>query len=171
MSRQYINGYMYPVFNIYTASGTFLEAVTLDLCGTEGLKEYYNFEMILNKQDNLEEYTKVKGIKLEFELNYNEYANATLMSNIEKIIDAILNNHKIYIYPRADYLWRVYEVIYTGDIIELGILKGGEYARGMKGVVLKFRTKNKITKLNWINPNNILYSGRTTPVFKGQLIT
>jgi hypothetical protein len=151
----YINGYRYPRFIIKTSAGLAVETINLSLCGRDGLLETYDFNLVTVEQENMSKYQKSIGGKITFTLNYSDHSNRTNSLNIGKIIDYILeiHNYKIFLIPRSEYTWRVFEVIYSGDPIDLQIAKGGVNSRGMKGLVLKFETKDKVTDVNWWNPS------------------
>jgi hypothetical protein len=150
----YINGYRYPRFIIYTSAGVFVETINMDLCGPDGLKETYDFNIIEVEQENMTVYQKSIGGRITFELNYSQHSSRNNSLNIGKLIDYILetHNYKIFLTPRIEYTWRNFEVVYTGNPIDLRISKGGSSARGMKDMILTFKTKEKITDLNWWNP-------------------
>ncbi len=150
----YINGYKYPRFIIKTSAGAAVETINLSLCGNDGLIETYDFNLVTVEQENMTKYQKSIGGKITFTLNYSDHSNRTNSLSIGSLINYILEiqDYKIYLIPRSEYTWRVFEVIYSGEAIDLQIAKGGVNARGMKGLVLKFETKEKVLDVNWWNP-------------------
>ena len=154
MSYQYVTGYSYPMFKIYSGT-TLIESINLDYCGAEGLFETYE---LLGYEHNFTDYSTsqaIQGVHYYFDLSYSEYSDMTNSLKIKRIVNYAIDGNKIYIYPRADILNRFYEVILIRDNITLGILKGGILAAGNKGIKIKFRTKNKLPYLDWLNVNDL----------------
>lgn len=156
--KNFITGHSYPLFKIYNGN-TYIEDISLNLCGVDGLKESYESFGVKHELLSFTTVTKWKGMHINFKLSYSEYSNKDNSLKIMKLLNYIINGYKIILYPRADILSRSFEVIFVGEPFELGIMKGGLHATGNKLITLSFKTKYLQTSINWVDPDNI-----STPV-------
>ncbi len=152
---EYITGYSKPRFLIINSSGLIIDTIDLNLCGTDGLTENYEFYLAKHNLLNYSEVTYFYGYHINFNLSYSEYSNKTNSLAISKLINHILNNYKLIIVPRIDILNRYYNVNYTGDSITLNILNNGANSIGNKSIELNFRTSELQTQMKWLNPDDL----------------
>lgn len=154
--KNYINGYSTPKFVIKDPdSQAIIDTIELNLCGSDGLSEEYEFIAIKHKLLNYSEYSKWMGYFINFTLSYSEYSSKSNSLKVMALINYILYGCDITLYPRTDVLSRVFDVNFAGDSMKLGILRGGINSVGNKGIELSFRTKNILTEINWIDPDEI----------------
>jgi hypothetical protein len=134
----FVNGYKNPRFVIRNQDNSFVENIDLMECGKEGLLETHDPEYIRQKLWRGRLTQEFQGWRLIFTLNYNEFINSPNMMKVVKIIDYVnIGDKRIYIVPRVDNVGRFYEVFHDGPI-DLGIMRGGKFAKGNKHVKLKF---------------------------------
>lgn len=149
---QYINGYDKPKFIIMN-NNAFVDSIELNLTDSEGLTEQYEFIQIEHSLFNYSQTKYFAGFYIYFTLSYKSWSDAENSLKIKKLINYILSNiYTIYLIPRIDDN-RIYIVNYVGDGLQLNIMKNKINAIGNRGLELKFRTKDKINKLDWTNPN------------------
>lgn len=143
-----VTGYSSPHFDIYYDDYTLLDSIDLKLCDSTGLTEDYEFISI---EHNLIDYSTIQtylGYYITFTLSYAEWSDAENSLKIKNLINYSLNNYRIFIQPRID-LARSFEVNMLRDGFSLGIMKNGIKAIGNTGIVLKYKTKYKLTELDW----------------------
>jgi len=160
MSR-FINGYRNPVFKIFHGS-TLLDTISLPITGVGGLVETIQERRIVHELTNFTLLNKVFGYTLHWNLPYSEYANKETMLLIQQLLRYHKAGYQIILIPRADLSRRFFEVLYTGDSLEMGIKKGGANAVGNNLVTIEFTTKYLTDDINWIDPDTIQYIGFNT---------
>lgn len=154
----FINGWRHPVFKIFN-NNILLDTIELPIVGISGLVETIQERRIVHELTNFTLLNKIFGYTLRWNLPYTEYANKTTILKIQQILRYHKAGYKIILYPRADLTRRFFEVLYTGDEMEMGIKKGGSNAIGNNLVNIEFTTKYLIDDINWIDPDTIQYIG------------
>ncbi len=152
-TKKYINGYDKPKFLIYYNDYTYVETIELNLCDEDGLTEEYEFLYIEHKLLDYSEEKLFNGLHIYFILSYKSWSDNTNSMKIKKLLNYSLGNYRIFIFPRVDD-YRNYEVNFTGDSFNLNMMKNGMNAIGNTGIELKYKTKYKLTELDWSDPNN-----------------
>jgi hypothetical protein len=156
--KKYVNGYREPKFIIKDIDNNLIENIVLDLTNEAGLIEENEFIYIKHNLLNGNTITKYDGFNINFTLNYDQYLSKTNTVKIDRLIYYILQNNIIDLQPRFEEYRRVFEVVYTGEPLTLGLLKGGLNSAGNYGYVLKFRTKYKQIELINYDPDTIKYT-------------
>lgn len=155
MSYQFVNGYTYPMFRIIDDKGQ-TEYVNLDYCGANGLTESNEFIYLNHTLIDYSTIQQVQGMHIHFDLDYADYSDSSNTLNIQKVLNAFLNQdigYKVYLYPRAENLNRYFEIILESQEVAIGIMKGGNNAVGNNRITLKFRTKNLQRYMTWDDTN------------------
>lgn len=150
---EFVNGYQYPKFEIYDSNNNFVDTFTLHCPNESGMVEEYETKGIVHDLLSYERYTNWKGYHIYFTINYDEWTKLENTLLIKNLMNYIIGNYKIFLYPRSDNRYLKWEVVYMGDTFSLGILKGGLKADGNYGIVLKFRTKYIQTNIKWMRYN------------------
>lgn len=154
----FVNGWRHPIFRIYNNS-ILIDTIELPITGVEGLVETIRERRIQHELTDFTLLHKVFGFTISWNLPYSEYANKVTMLNIQQILRYHKAGYKIILIPRADLPRRNFEVLYTGEEIEMGIKKGGSAAVGNRLVNIQFTTKYLLDDFNWIDPDTIQYIG------------
>lgn len=154
----FINGWRHPIFRIYN-NNILLDTIELPIVGASGLVETIQERRIVHELTNFTLLNKIFGYTIRWSLPYSEYANKATMLKIQQILRYHKAGYKIILTPRADLTRRFFEVLYTGEEIEMGIKKGGSNAVGNQLVNIEFTTKYLIDDINWIDPDTIQYIG------------
>ena len=153
----FINGYSTPRILIKDINNNLIETVDLMLTGSDGLTEEYEFFYIEHNLINYSTVKTFKGYHINFNLSYTEYSPKSNSFKIMNLINYIFqNNYKLILYPRSEILSRYFEVNFSGNPLELGIMRGGSKAIGNHGIELNFRTKYLQTNLNWLDPDDVI---------------
>ncbi|MBE2228249.1 MAG: hypothetical protein IAE93_12925 [Ignavibacteria bacterium] len=155
----FLNGWKNPVFKVYDSNHFLLDTISLPITGSEGFTETIQDRKIEHELLNYTLYQKVYGFTILFRLPYTEYANKETMKKIQQLIRYHKSGYKLVLTPRADVPRRSFIVVYTGDELDQGIKKGGSSAVGNRLVNLEFTTKDLIDDPNWIDPDEIQYTG------------
>lgn len=157
-----INGCGRPVVRLVSADPE-LETeitVTLPLTNSQGLTETYEVKKISHElicldpaQPQIINAQRIIGYMITFTLNYNRWVTGrTLYESFKKIFDAAKAGWKIILQPRDDAPWREFEVILANETLELGLNKGGAFARSHRLPVLIFRSAKLEPDLKWFPP-------------------
>lgn len=157
-----INGWKNSIIDFYynpPLSGLY-KRFELQMCGENGLvesKEDLKTEHFLLNDKHIQE---LRGWRLTWTLDWSEYANNTLMLQLEEIWQLEkLKIYKMVLFPRADTFRRAFEVYNSGDTFEFGLNGGGgENTFGHDFVVVQFTTVNKVEDLNYIDLDAIQYT-------------
>lgn len=138
----FVNGYRNPKFKVYSANDVLLFEKVFPECNKDGFKERHEPVQIVKELIDYNHKPKLYGWRIKFRLNYNLWITANTMLKFKDIVDAFANDNtiKIYLTPRSDNADRYFKVYYSGDAIDLGILKGGKNSPGNYGVVIEFTT-------------------------------
>ena len=154
----FVNGYSYPIFRIYSSAGVLLDTIELPLTGKDGLREKFNELSIRHEFLNYSRRKSFQGLHIDFTLNYSEFTNKTTSAKIFHLLNYETQGKTIHLQPRADVGARNFEVIGFNDSIELGILKGGQYASGNHGITLNYSTAVKQDYYQVTDPDNVAIS-------------
>lgn len=159
----YINGYGYPVFKIYNSSNTLLATYSFPYtneggCLEENIPRYKTAVNINNTK-----YSVIKGWHKKWTLHYDNFIKLTDSLNLAELLKYFASeSYQRIFYPRNDnYLYK-FDVNCTNASFLLGILKGGLYAPGNKGIIIELETRTELTELGWMNPT-------LTPRYIGRL--
>lgn len=160
MSTTYVNGYNNPSFIFHKSDGTFVEEISLPITNEAGLIEDYSPEEVNIKLLNKTKVQKFLGWSLALTLNYDRYVSAATLLKISRIINYCKGATeygvcRCTIVPRSDNPGRQFRVLHTGDILSIGIHKGGSRASGHKLPVLKFETISLVKSLPITNMDDI----------------
>lgn len=156
----FLNGWRHPVFKIYN-NNILLDTIDLPITGAEGLIETIQDRKIEHELLNFSIYQKVYGFTIVWQLPYTEYANKATMKKIQNLLRYHKSGYDIVLTPRADIPRRHFPVVYTGDELAHGIKKGGANSVGNRLVNIEFTTKYLLDDPNWIDPDEIQYTGFT----------
>lgn len=158
----FVNGYSEPRFVVRLQSNNSLvDTIDLDLTAEDGLIERYTPEMdIVHVLLSGEKTKRPKGYRITFELDYSfsNRANTFKIASLLNYASAVTGNeatYKFILFPRVDVLSRFYEVIYIGEPVDLGIMKGGANAPGNKLIRIAFETVNLQNQVGWLNPDDL----------------
>lgn len=151
----YVNGYSYPMFKIFTSTGTLIESINLDYCGNEGLVETVEFISVKHNYTDYSTAMTFSGVHYYFDLSYVDYSDKTNTLAIKRILNYAIDGNKIILYPRSDVLCRMFEVLLISDNISIGIMKGGYYSVGNRLLKIKFRTKDLQPYVDFVNPDDL----------------
>lgn len=157
----FINGWKWPVFKIYDSANNnvLLASITLPIVNASGLIERVQTLNITHEFNSRKLVQRILGYRITWTLPYDEYAKGDTMMKIQEILRHCKTGRTIFLTPRADLPTRSFEVIYTGEELDMGIKRGGVNAVGNKLTVIEFTTKNMIDDIGWVNPNDIIYTG------------
>ncbi|MBE2228466.1 MAG: hypothetical protein IAE93_14010 [Ignavibacteria bacterium] len=157
-----INGYGHPVIKLISVDSDIETevTVTLPLTNSGGLIESYEVKKISHELISLNPEApdiinaqRILGYMITFTLNYNRWiAGEALYDSFKKIFEAAKAGWKIVLQPRDDAPWREFEVILANETLELGINKGGRFARTHRLPVLVFRSARLEPELKWFPP-------------------
>jgi len=154
----FLNGYKNPIFKIYD-DNIIIETIALPIVNASGLIENVQTLNITHEFNSRKFVQKILGFRISWSLPYDEYARVDTMMKIQQILRHCKTGRKIVLTPRADLPTRNFEVIYTGEELQMGIKRGGANAVGNRLTVIEFTTKNMVDDIGWINPNDIIYTG------------
>lgn len=153
--RQYVNGYSYPQFKIYSGN-TLIETIDLNLTDTSGLVEEYEFYYINHQLIDYTNYKNIQGFHINFNLSYESYSKKSNTLNIKKLLDYFISNdYTIILTPRYDFQLNAWEVVLLNDILEIGLLRNGINAVGNRLINLQFKTKYIQTKIPWYDLDDL----------------
>jgi hypothetical protein len=154
-----INGYGRPVLKLQSSDPGLESEITvsLPLTNSQGLIESYEVKKISHELISLNPEApdiinaqQILGYIITFTLNYNRWiAGEALYDSVKKIFDAAKAGWKIILMPRDDAPWREFEVILANETLELGLNKGGSFARTHRLPVLVFRSARLEPDLKW----------------------
>lgn len=157
----FINGWKWPIFKVYDPLNNYqlLTTISLPIVNASGLIEKVQTLSITHEFNSRKLVQRILGFRIIWTLPYDEYANADTMLMIQEILRHCKSGRKIVLTPRADLLTRSFEVIYTGEELEMGIKRGGAGAAGNRLTIIEFTTKNIVDDIGWINTSDIIYTG------------
>ena len=156
----FINGWRNPVFKIYEQpSNILLNTISLPIVNASGLIENVQTLNVTHEFNSRKLIQKILGYRITWTLPYDEFANADTMILIQEIIRYCKSGHKVVLTPRSDLPGRSFEVLYTGEELEMGIKRGGSTSVGNRLTVITFTTKYMLDDIGWINPAHITYTG------------
>lgn len=163
MPYNYINGSGKP--RIICSNGV-RASFNLDLPETNenGLTETWEEKYILHRiiSPSFTNYTqqivkKSLGWVVTFTFDYTRYIQKNDLLKIKKILDYAKAGWTIKLIPRVDDLSRQFEVLYSGETLDINIMGGGERAIGNKSVVLKFTTTGLVSSFDIRDPDLVDY--------------
>lgn len=160
MKFSYANGVRNPRFSVYNSSNHLVYQCTFSELNQDGMIETHE-EVTIQREDlnrTLKEY--FLGYRLHFTLHYNQFINVETLLKFKTIVDYQRSknsstSYKIYFTPNEDNLGRRFEVIFTNENIELGIIKSGNSVYGNKGVIFKLQAVDLVQSFGITDPANI----------------
>jgi hypothetical protein len=145
-----INGYGYPIFNIYSVDNgryTLIEKIEMPLTNSKGLIETIIEKNVFQTTVDYKKHKDIEGWDIGFKLNYDEY---TSKATTQKIIK-LLNYEKSYLIeltPRNDAKNRKYFVTGLNESIDIGVLTRGG---GNRGLTLSYITTEIVSELQAVD--------------------
>jgi hypothetical protein len=154
----FVNGYRNSAFRIIK-NGTVYAQIELPETNEGGLTEkwtpiYKEHELWNNKIVR-----SLRGWRVTFTLDYTNYITKDSLMSVKQIVDFEKDGYDIYIFPRVDRLQRKFKVFFSGDEIDINIMRGEVYSKGNKSVELSWTAKDLIQDLDIIDPDNVQYTG------------
>lgn len=160
MAIKYINGSDKPRFVIRNPNtNDIVETITLPITNESGMEEETEEDKITHEflyQSRIEDY--VRGYRIRWRLPYDQYADLTTSKAVQTIMRYRRDRYKIFFTPRIDVPLRNFEVNFRGAINQ-GVNRGGQYGEGNRLMVLNFETKYAVFDMNWMDPNEVIYTG------------
>ncbi len=152
----YPNGYEGPVIQIWTDAGKIDEFIFPE-CNEDGFLERHSPVQLEKTIIDYSLKHEPIGVRLEFILNYNRYFTYLTWTKFATIYNKywkkkkLFANLKIILIPHAEVRDRFFNVAYTGDPIEIKNFKGGSFALGARGLIIKFTTIELLDEMNAVN--------------------
>lgn len=154
-NRKFVNGSSTPKFTIKN-NDTIINTIILDLTDENGLVEEYEFYSIKHQLLNYSNIHKTNGFHINFSLPYSSYSAKENLLKIKLIINYFIQGtYQVYLTPRSDFNMNTYEVVMNMDTMQMGLLKGGQYAVGNRLVELGLKTKYIQTTMNWFDLDDL----------------
>lgn len=155
-------GYSYASLEVRNASGRVF-TVNFPMTSLSGRQvETYDIEGWEAKQVNLAILPSqvqrgllqgVYGFWINWTFNYPDRLQGSDAVNFARVIEAALTDDSgsstMYLTPRVDEDWRIFQVVLSLEQFSLGISKGGSLAKFNRDFVIRFKTKNMERSLKW----------------------
>ncbi|MBS1513852.1 MAG: hypothetical protein JSS63_02395 [Bacteroidetes bacterium] len=163
MKFTYANGWRNPRFSVYNKNKNLICECTFRELNDGGMLENHE-EVTIQREDlnrTLKEY--FLGYRLHFTLHYNQFINLDTLLRFKTVVDYQHSKdesspYKIYLTPNEDNLTRRFEVIFSNENIELGIIRSGERVYGNRGVIFKLQSVELVKSFDVSDPANIPYT-------------
>jgi hypothetical protein len=153
---RFVNGCSAGQFSVVNSLGNIIENITLPIYSNNGCLEGTEEKKIAHEAfQDYETTEEIEGWKLYWTCSFEDYFQVEYMEAMERILNFRKQGYNLRFRPRAD-VHREFDVIFEEPkVYEDGILYGGIYAKGNKGMVLKLKSKHMETDLQYVNRNNI----------------
>ena len=153
MSKNYINGCLYPVIEVQDVQDRIIDTLTFPITDKSGLIELNEIikDEYLTPEKKIIQF--IEGYRIHFSLSYETKMISTHSLKVQKLLNYAKDGYRIFLYPRADLLYRAFEVLWENKEIIIGILKGKYNAKGNRLIKLEFQTVNVEQNLKWLDPD------------------
>lgn len=158
----FVTGYSHPKFVIIdSALNIHIDTIDLDLTNESGFTEIMSpTNDVVHYMITGEKRVKSFGFRARFTLDYSGCLSKLNALKIEKIWDYWLQEdingdkkNQIILYPRADILSRFYEVVYSGEPVQINISAGEK--KFNKNFIWEWHSRY-LVQWNWIDPDDII---------------
>ena len=119
----FVNGYLNPSFQI-VKNGDVYSTINLPETNEGGLTETWTPVFKEHELWNNRIVRQLRGWRVTFKLDYTQYINKDALMSVKQILDFERDGFEIYIVPRIDEIQRKFKVYFSGDSIDICIVRG-----------------------------------------------
>lgn len=152
MPSSFVNGYLTPSFQL-VKNGTVYAQIDLPETNEGGLTETWTPVFKEHELWNNRIVRQLRGWRVTFKLDYTQFTRKDTLLAIKQILDYEKDGFDIYIIPRIDEIQRKFKVYFSGDSIDINIMRGGAIAGGNKSVEVSWTTLELQQRFEVIDPD------------------
>lgn len=161
MKFSFVNGWKNPRFTVYNKNKHIVYQTAFSELNEQGMLESHE-EITIQREDlanTIKEY--FLGYRIHFTLHYNQFINLDTLMKFKTIADYQHKNsdaeapYEIFLTPNEDNLVRRFQVLFSNENIDLGVLRSGEKIFGNKNVLFKLKTVQTYKDFQIFDPAKI----------------